>query len=240
MNELTIFNNAEFGEIRIIEVNGTPYFVGKDVATALGYAKPENAISNHVDDEDKTTTLIQGTGSNYKSKAVIINESGLYSLILSSKLPTAKKFKHWVTSEVLPAIRKTGGYNKPNSYDKAKALEIRMMNAKVKMSNQYLKLASVDTLSEDWKKILVSKSAEVLSGEKLLPLPESEKTYSATDIADMFGVSAQKIGKIANANNMKTSEYGKFYKDKSRYSNKEVDTFRYNEKAIDKFKEILS
>lgn len=124
--------------------------------------------------------------------------------------------------------------------DKTKALEIRMMNAKVKMSNQYLKLASVDTLSEDWKKILVSKSAEVLSGEKLLPLPESEKTYSATDIADMFGVSAQKIGKIANANNMKTSEYGKFYKDKSRYSNKEVDTFRYNEKAVKKFKEILS
>lgn len=124
--------------------------------------------------------------------------------------------------------------------DKTKALEIRMMNAKVKMSNQYLKLASVDTLSEDWKKILVSKSAEVLSGEKLLPLPESEKTYSATDIADMFGVSAQKIGKIANANNMKTSEYGKFYKDKSRYSNKEVDTFRYNEKAIEKFKQILS
>ena len=69
---------------------------------------------------------------------------------------------------------------------------------------------------------------------------ESEKTYSATDIADMFGVSAQKIGKIANANGMKTSEYGKFYKDKSRYSNKEVDTFRYNEKAIEKFKEILS
>ena len=240
MNELTIFNNAEFGEIRTIEVNGTPYFVGKDVATALGYAKPENAISNHVDDEDKTTTLIQGTGSNYKSKAVIINESGLYSLILSSKLPNAKKFKHWITSEVLPAIRKTGGYSKPNSYDKAKALEVRMMNAKVKMSNQYLKLASVDTLSEDWKKILVSKSAEVLSGEKLLPLPESEKTYSATDIADMFGVSAQKIGKIANANDMKTSEYGKFYKDKSRYSNKEVDTFRYNEKAVKKFKEILS
>ena len=85
-------------------------FVGKDVATALGYAKPENAIATHVDTEDKTTTLIQGTGSNYKSKMVIINESGLYSLILSSKLPQAKEFKRWVTSEVLPQIRKTGGY----------------------------------------------------------------------------------------------------------------------------------
>lgn len=87
-----------------------PYFVGKDVAETLGYAKPENAIANHVDDEDKTSTLIQGSGSNYKSKSIIINESGLYSLILSSKLPNAKKFKHWVTSEVLPAVRQTGAY----------------------------------------------------------------------------------------------------------------------------------
>ena len=85
-------------------------FVGKDVAQALGYAKPENAIATHVDVDDKTTTLIQGTGSNYKSKVIIINESGLYSLILSSKLPQAKAFKHWVTSEVLPQIRRTGGY----------------------------------------------------------------------------------------------------------------------------------
>ena len=85
-------------------------FVGKDVALALGYAKPENAIATHVDVDDKTTTLIQGTGSNYKSKVVIINESGLYALILSSKLPQAKAFKHWVTSEVLPQIRRTGGY----------------------------------------------------------------------------------------------------------------------------------
>ena len=75
------------------------------MAWCLGYAKPENAIANHVDAEDKTTTLIRGTGSNYKSKTTLINESGLYSLIMSSKLPTAKAFKRWVTSEVLPAIR---------------------------------------------------------------------------------------------------------------------------------------
>ena len=97
-------------QVRTVTINDEPYFVGKDVATILGYKKPENAIANHVEDEDKTTTLIQGTGSNYKSKSVIINESGLYALILSSKLPTAKEFKHWVTSEVLPAIRKHGAY----------------------------------------------------------------------------------------------------------------------------------
>ena len=89
--------------------NGEVLFVGKDVATALGYSKSRNALAAHVDEEDKTTALIQGPGSNYKSKAVLINESGLYSLILSSKLPQAKAFKRWVTSEVLPQIRKTGG-----------------------------------------------------------------------------------------------------------------------------------
>lgn len=109
-NQIIPFENKEFGTVRTLVIDNEPWFVGKDVAVILGYAKPENAISVHVDDEDKTTTLIQGTGSNYKSKTTIINESGLYSLVISSKLPTAKQFKRWVTSEVLPTIRKTGGY----------------------------------------------------------------------------------------------------------------------------------
>ena len=105
-----IFKSKEFGQIRTCMMDGECYFVGKDVASALGYKKPENAIAVHVDNEDKTSTLIQGSGSNYKSQAVFINESGLYSLILSSKLESAKRFKRWVTSEVLPAIRKNGRY----------------------------------------------------------------------------------------------------------------------------------
>ena len=83
--------NFENQQVRTLIINEEPYFVGKDIAIILGYKKPENAIANHVEDEDKTTTLIQGTGSNYKSKTVIVNESGMYSLILSSKLPNAKK-----------------------------------------------------------------------------------------------------------------------------------------------------
>ena len=102
--------NFKGNQVRTVTINEEPYFIGRDIADILGYKKPENAIANHVDDEDKTTTLIQGTGSNYKSKTVVINESGLYSLILGSKLPQAKEFKHWVTSEVLPAIRKHGAY----------------------------------------------------------------------------------------------------------------------------------
>ena len=117
MNQPQLFN-FKGQQVRTVTINNEPYFVGKDVAVILGYKKPENAIANHVEGEDKTTTLIQGTGSNYKSKSVVINESGLYSLILSSKLPTAKEFKHWVTSEVLPAIRKHGAYMTPQTIEK--------------------------------------------------------------------------------------------------------------------------
>ena len=106
MNENLKIWNYKGSKFRTVEIDGEPYFVGEDVAVLLGYAKPENAIATHVDDEDKTATLIRGTGSNYKSKTIVINESGLYSLILSSKLPNAKNFKRWVTSKVLPELRK--------------------------------------------------------------------------------------------------------------------------------------
>ena len=111
MTEITIFKNALFGEIRTMtDEKGETFFVGKDVAMALGYSNTRDALCKHVDAEDKTTVAIRDTGSNYTTQIVIINESGLYSLILSSKLPQAKKFKSWVTGEVLPQIRKTGGY----------------------------------------------------------------------------------------------------------------------------------
>lgn len=108
MNELQIFNSPEFGQARIVMIDGEPWFIAKDVATALGYSNTRDAIAKHVDDDDKNTVVIRDGKGN--PNQTIINESGLYSLVLSSKLPTAKKFKHWITSEVLPAIRKTGGY----------------------------------------------------------------------------------------------------------------------------------
>lgn len=117
MEHMQVFSYND-SRIRTFELDGNPWFVGKDVAAILGYAKPENALAAHVDEEDKTTTLIQGDGSNYKSKMTIINESGLYSLILSSKLPSAKAFKRWVTSEVLPAIRKHEAYITPAMAEK--------------------------------------------------------------------------------------------------------------------------
>ena len=117
MNDLKIFENPEFGSIRTLEINGEPWFVGKDVAEILAYNEPHKAITRHVDEEDRTKHPILSNGGMQESW--LINESGLYSLILSSKLPTAKEFKRWVTSEVLPSIRKHGAYMTPETLEAA-------------------------------------------------------------------------------------------------------------------------
>lgn len=121
MNEMKLFENPEFGTIRTVTIDGEPWMVGKDVAQALGYSNPQKALGDHVDDEDKR----QGDGVTIRDPIgreqhpTIINESGLYSLVLSSKLPGAKKFRRWVTAEVLPSIRRTGGYQIPKDYPSA-------------------------------------------------------------------------------------------------------------------------
>lgn len=112
MNEITIFNNPEFGDVRTIMIDGEPWFVGKDVANALGYARERDAIANHVDKDDAVKHGVADSIGR-EQKTTIINESGLYSLIFGSKLESAKKFKKWVTSEVLPQLRKTGSYGTP-------------------------------------------------------------------------------------------------------------------------------
>ncbi len=112
MNELKIFENPAFGQVRTVERDSEPWFVGKDVAEALGYSNTRDALDRHVDDEDKNT-VVNPDGNRGNPNMIIINESGLYSLVLSSKLPTARAFKHWITSEVIPSIRKTGGYQIP-------------------------------------------------------------------------------------------------------------------------------
>ena len=117
MNELQVFNNPEFGEIRTIEIDGEPWFVGKDVALALGYEKPTDAVRKRIDDEDRGVSKIE-TPSGTQEMAVI-NESGLYSLVLSSKLSSAKKFKRWITHEVIPSIRRHGAYMTPQTLEQA-------------------------------------------------------------------------------------------------------------------------
>ena len=197
-NELQIFNNSDFGNIRVVENSGEPWFVGKDVAEVLGYTNPSKALADHVDADDKLnneTLLSLGQRGGW-----LINESGLYSLILSSKLPTAKKFKRWVTSEVLPTIRKTGSYKTPKqSSDRDKAM---LKNAQARSAKLWLEIAK-NTGIQTYKDVCNAYAAKELAGEDVLPLPKvQEKSYSATDIGKMLGVSKSRIGALANKNNM--------------------------------------
>ena len=241
-NEVQIFENVEFGKVRTIVKDGEPYFVGKDVAEILGYSNTRDALEKHVDDEDKNTVAIRD-GIQGNPNLTIINESGLYSRILSSKLPAAKKFKRWVTSEVLPSIRKTGSYTakhvKPDDAMQSKRLEVMERNARTRAANLLLKIAERTNIPE-YKAVCNAKAAEMVAGEMILPLPVAErKTYSATEIGAMFGVSANKIGKLANEHKLKTPEYGKLFYSKSEHSVKEVETWRYYDSVIPVFEKIF-
>ena len=174
--EIQIFKNERFGEVRTMVINGEPWFVGKDVAEVLGYKSPSVAICENVDSEDKTTFVISESGSKYKSKTTFINESGLYSLVLSSKLPQAKDFKRWVTSEVLPQIRMTGGYipvGKDDDEDAIQRKTIDIMNRTIEQMKQ--------------KEIL--RLADNIIGEGLRMLNEdAEDTLTATQVAKTFNM----------------------------------------------------
>lgn len=232
MNELQIFDYNGL-QVRTVEKDGEAWWVLSDVCRVLELSDTRRTAERL--DEDELTRLRLHSGGQSR-EMYVINESGLYNVILRSDKPQAKPFRKWVTSEVLPTIRKTGQYNaKPN-----KALEIKETNARVRLSNAFLKLAKVDTLSSEYKNILVAKAAEALTGFQLIPLPQSEqKMYTATEIGEMFGVSAQRIGKLSNQYGMKTEEYGTWYRSKSQYSNKEVDSFMYNDKAVERFKTLI-
>ena len=158
MNEITVFNNDEFGSIRTVTIENEPWFVGKDVAEVRGYQNGSRDINRHVDDEDKLCTKIEHAGQ--KREVTIINESGLYSLILSSKLPNAKKFKRWVTSEVLPSIRKTGSYGKPMSQ-----LEIAQYSINLLIEQERKMKALEAQQGEQVKRLdIIDSRLEVLNG----------------------------------------------------------------------------
>ena len=152
MNELQIFNSEEFGEIRTVTIDNEPWFVGKDVAEALGYANTRDALATHVMDEDKNTVVISD-GKRGNPNQTVINESGLYALIFGSKLESAKRFKHWVTSEVLPEIRKTGSYQMQNLSTEMKA--ILMHDEKlVKIDQRVSGLENTMTIDYGQQKVL--------------------------------------------------------------------------------------
>lgn len=161
MNEIKIFENAEFGSVRTIEINGEPYLVGKDVAEILGYANPRKAIIDHVDKEDKTDGVTIRDSMGRKQNPVCINESGFYSLVLSSKLPNAKKFQRWVTSEVLPSIRKHGAYMTEKTLEQAIADPDFLIKLATELKNEKEKRKELETkVNEDKPKVLFADAVE--------------------------------------------------------------------------------
>ena len=185
-NEITIFENPEFGKVRTLEINGEPWFVGKDVAEILGYSNASKAVSTHIDNDDKCFVMLNiadsqnGNVPTGQTKTAIINESGLYSLILASKMCSVKKFKHWITSEVLPSIRKTGKYEmknnsaieKPDSY----MIENPIERAKRWIEEQEEKIALENKIKAD--KPLVDFAQNISDTNDLVSVGEFAKIFS--------------------------------------------------------------
>ena len=174
MSNIKIFENPEFGSIRTVEINNEPWFVGKDVAEALGYKDTVNAMKQHIDGEDKLGWQI--TTSGQKREVTVISESGVYSLVFSSKLPKAKEFKHWVTSEVLPAIRKHGGYLSPEKIEEVlsdpdtiiklattlKEEQAKRREAEAKLEKAKPKMIFADAVSASEQTILIGDLAKLI------------------------------------------------------------------------------
>lgn len=186
MNKLQKFTDEEFGEIRTVTIDGEPYFVGKDVAEALGYAKPTDAVRKRVEDEDRGISKMETPSGS--QQMTVINESGLYSLILSSKLPSAKEFKHWVTSDVLPSIRKHGAYmtsqtienvltspdfiiqlatQLKNEQEARKAAENKVEEQQLQLDKQKPKVEFADHVSESENLITMEYMAKLANDEHI-------------------------------------------------------------------------
>lgn len=193
MNELQIFNNEEFGKIRTVTINNEPWFVSKDVATALGYSNSRDAISKHVFDDDKGVAKCDTPSG--RQEMSVINESGLYALIFGSKLDSAKRFKHWVTSEVLPSIRRSGSYQKPLTPEQMMRIQLEMIDD---VSGRVTKLENTMNIDYGQQRVLEKEVAKVviesLGGKDSNAYREiAKKVFSECnhDIKDYFRVNSR-------------------------------------------------
>lgn len=195
MNQLEIFRNREFGEIRTVTVDGEPWFVGKDIAEALGYSNTRDALATHVMDEDKNTVAISDGKRRGNPNQVIINESGVYALIFGSKLESAKRFKHWVTSEVLPQIRKTGTYQKPMTPQEMMRVQLGMIDGHEERITHLENTMTIDyRQQQELKKAVNKRVMDVLGGKRAPAYKEiSKKVFSECnhDIQDYFAVNSR-------------------------------------------------
>lgn len=221
MNEMTVFQNPEFGQLRTTTIDGEPWWVGKDVAVALGYSNTRDAIYKHIDSEDKGVAKCD-TPSGEQS-LTIINESGLYSLTLSSKLPSAKRFKRWVTSEVLPAIRKTGKYATdavdrltPDDYIRAAGIVAKCNDRRLPVALKLLESAGIDVSllmsqvrpapAKDEPKRIVQYGMERVTPEEMAHLQSVLRRYTVRGAAKLVGLNHGLIGFYRSGKRLPTVE----------------------------------
>lgn len=246
-NNLMVFEGKE---VEVFEFEGQILFNPRHVAECLDIKNVNENLRNMNNKQVIKLTnskisstdfrKLHNTGENF------LTESGVYKLIFKSRKEEAERFQDWVTDEVLPSIRKTGTYSSKKSECSKDDSEIKYMNAQARLKNArareakiYLELADKVDIKE-YKQIMYSKTTELISGETLIPLPKIEKkTYSATEIGKMLGISANKVGGLANAYNLKTDEYGIKVWDKAKYSDKQVPNFRYYENVIPVLEKVL-
>ena len=219
-NQIQTFTNEQFGQIRTVLIDGEPWFVGKDVATSLGYSNPAKAIRDHVDEEDKLGERIVLSGQT--REAILVNESGLYSLILSSKLPTAKVFKRWVTSEVLPSIRKTGGYATPEAIYKT-LIEPKNL------------IIVLETLAEEQaknKKLTAENAVLSVKAKYYDAILASAESLPITQIAKDYGMSAVTLNRLLSEMEIQYKRCGTWilYQDYADKGYTQTKTFIINEK----------
>lgn len=203
---IQVFENGNLGMVRVIDVNGEPMFVGSDAATLLGYTNPQKAIRDHVDEEDKLTERIVLSGQ--AREVVVINESGFYSLVLSSKLPTAKAAKRWVTSEVLPAIRRTGGYIVEKAEDTPEEIMARaLLVAQDTMKRKEARIHQLEEVTAIQDQQIKVAAPKVEYHDTVLM---STDTYTTNQIAKELGISAVTLNKKLKAHGIQYSQSGQW------------------------------
>lgn len=216
MNDIKIFENPEFGSIRTVERNGEPWFVAADVCRALELSNPTVAVNRLEDDERAKLNLGRQGDAN------CVNEPGLYTLVLSSRKPEAKLFKRWITHEVLPSIRKTGGYNT----DKIMQTMVEFMDQQQKFNESVIELLKRQNVA-----------TEAATYPEIGCMTE-ERWLTATEVGRLLGMSKSMVGYIANLYGLKTPEYGTWFLEEYPHSNRARGVFRYNSRAIEQIKKV--